>query len=83
MKLRIEEAAGRCGLRPETIERFISFSWVKPAHAEEMLLDEEDLSRCELIGLLQHELGVNDEAVPVILHLIDLSHCMRSRLRDQ
>lgn len=80
MKLVIREAARSCGLEPEVIERFIDFTWVRPADAEERLLDEEDLSRCTLIWHLQNDLGVNDEAVPVILHLIDLLHGMRSRM---
>jgi chaperone modulatory protein CbpM len=36
-----------------------------------MIFDEEDLARIRLIYELQMDMGVNDEAIPVILHLVD------------
>ncbi len=74
MKIVITEAARRTGLEPELIERFILFTWVRPADHEQLLLDESDLARCLLIHELQEEFGVNDAAVPVILELVDQVH---------
>ena len=34
-------------------------------------VDEEDLARICLIKQIQEEFGVNDESIPIILHLID------------
>lgn len=42
-----------------------------PRTLQQPLLDEEDIARARLIWELQKEFGVNDEAVPIILHLID------------
>lgn len=67
----LKEAAVQCGLPPDIIIRFISFEWIVPADWQNQVLDEEDIARARLIWQLQQELGVNDEAVPIILHLID------------
>ncbi len=51
--------------------------WVSPAHPEEPRLDEEDLARVRLIVDLVENFGVNHEAVPVILHLLDQLYALR------
>ncbi len=82
MRLVITEAARSCGLEPEIIERFITFSWVRPASEDPLELDERDLARCLLIWQLQEEFGVNDQAVPVILELIDHVHRLQREIRS-
>jgi chaperone modulatory protein CbpM len=67
----LHEAADRCGVAPEVIVRFVSFHWVLPVDWQHEVLDEEDIARVRLICELQHEFGVNDEAIPIILRLID------------
>jgi chaperone modulatory protein CbpM len=47
----------------------------------EAWLDDEDLARAALIRELLDEMGVNDESVPIILHLIDQLHVLRRELR--
>jgi chaperone modulatory protein CbpM len=76
MKLRrkLTDAAECCGVQPEVIVRFIKYEWIAPVDAENEMLDEEDVARARLILQLQREFGVNDEAVPIILHLIDQLH---------
>jgi chaperone modulatory protein CbpM len=63
--------AYRCGLNQEDILQFISYEWVVPLDMENILFDEADIARIILISDLKEELGVNDEGVPIILHLID------------
>ena len=69
------EVAERSGLSPDLILRFISFEWIVPVEKSAELqcqtLDEEDLARILFIKELQREFGVNDEAIPIILHLVD------------
>jgi chaperone modulatory protein CbpM len=60
----------------ECIER----EWIIPCDTEEKLLDKEDIARILLIKDLKEEFGVNDESIPVILHLIDQIHWLKSRL---
>jgi len=60
----------------ECIER----EWIIPSDTEEKLLDKEDIARILLIKDLKEGFGVNDESIPVILHLIDQIHWLKSRL---
>ncbi|RZA07086.1 MAG: hypothetical protein EOP11_08655 [Proteobacteria bacterium] len=77
----IEEAAVVCGIGPDQLVRFISYSWVLPAEDNPPRLDEEDLARARLIHELQAEFGVNDAAVPIILQLIDQLHRLHHEAR--
>ena len=72
---KISEAAYRCNVATEDIVQFISHEWVQPHDFENLLLDEDDIARILLIVDLRNQMGVNDEGVPIILHLIDqLNH---------
>ncbi|MGZ3710364.1 MAG: chaperone modulator CbpM [Bdellovibrionota bacterium] len=76
----LTKAAEECGLSPDLMLRFISLSWVSPEDPEQSLLDEEDISRARLIAELQRDFGINDEAIPVILQLLDQLHLLHSEL---
>lgn len=60
----------------ECIER----EWIRPSDTEEKLLDQEDIARILLIKDLKEVFGVNDESIPIILHLIDQIHGFKSQL---
>ena len=68
---RLTEVENVCGVTRTTIIEFIRREWIVPAKAEPLELDDEDLARLRLIRELREDLGVNDEAIPVILHLLD------------
>jgi chaperone modulatory protein CbpM len=65
----------------ETVQAWIEAGWLAPRESGERRLSEVDLARAQLIGDLKHELGVNDEAVPIILDLIDQVHGLRRAVR--
>ena len=67
----LEEAVSNLGLSREIIIKFVTYKWIIPADQEHMVLDEEDIARINLIYELQHDFGVNDESIPIILLLID------------
>jgi hypothetical protein len=67
---KIGEAANTCGRDQEEILQFIDENWITPYDRIHLFLDEEDIERIKLITELQ-AMGANDEAVPIILHLID------------
>jgi chaperone modulatory protein CbpM len=46
------------------------------------MFSDVDLARAQLIRDLREDLGVNDEGVSVILHLLDQMHGLRSSMRD-
>lgn len=67
----LDEISEMCEIPTELIIHFIEEEWVNPIDYELKMLDEEDICRILLIRDLQKNFGVNDEAVPVILHLVD------------
>ena len=74
----LEELGARCGVEPARVKQFVLNARIQPAERERLTFDEEDLARVKLINDLQQILGINDEAVPVVLHLIDqLNHMHR------
>jgi chaperone modulatory protein CbpM len=76
-KLNLEEAARESRLEVRVLVTFIENEWLTPASRSPLELDEEDLCRANLIRELREDLGVNDEAVPIILRLIDRVHRLR------
>jgi chaperone modulatory protein CbpM len=74
----LEELVAQCGVEPARVRQFMLNAWIQPAEREQLAFDEEDLARVKLINDLQQILGIHDEAIPVILHLIDqLNHMHR------
>jgi chaperone modulatory protein CbpM len=65
------------------LEGWIEAGWVTPRqHPVGRDFSELDLARVQLICDLKDELGINDEAVPVILDLLDQIYGMRRALRE-
>jgi chaperone modulatory protein CbpM len=72
----------RARLEIETLEVWIREEWLIPQQDESgEKFTEADLARARLIRDLREDLGVNDEAVPVVLNLIDQIHGLRRTLR--
>jgi len=59
----------------------IEKKWIIPIDAEKIFLDKEDITRILLIRDLKNDFGVNDESIPIILHLIDQLHWTQSQLK--
>ena len=69
-------------LKAESLEAWIDAGWLAPRDdGEGGHFSEVDLARVQLIHDL-HDLGVNDDAIPVILDLVDQLHGLRRVLRD-
>jgi hypothetical protein len=49
----------------------IEREWIIPLDTNKKILDREDIGRMLLIKDLKEDFGVNDESIPIILHLID------------
>lgn len=67
--IKIEEVSKICGVPGEMILTFIQEEWVIPR--DEDAFDDEDVARIRLIQELREEFGVNNEAIPIILNLLD------------
>jgi len=62
---------------------WIEQSWVKPArHGDQFLFDEADAARARLIEELRRDLSIDDEAIPVVLGLLDQLHFMRRTMAE-
>jgi len=69
-------------LTVEHLRVWVSEGWVAPRMAgERRVYDEIDVARLRLVCQLKHELNVNDDALPVILRLLDQLHGLRRTLR--
>mgnify|MGYP005689361383 CR=1 FL=1 len=83
LRRNLDDVSKICGLETDTIIHFIQEEWVSPIDIELKMLDEEDICRILLIHDLQEKFGVNDEAIPIILHLVDqLNYIIHNSERD-
>ncbi len=69
-------------LRREDLHRWIGNAWVRPeSDSGDYMFHEIDVERVRLILQLRDELQVNEEALPVVLSLLDQLYDMRRRMR--
>lgn len=62
---------------------WIERNWVLPVVEEgRYLFDEADVARARLIAELHRDLEVNEEAMPVVLRLLDQVYSLRRALAD-
>ena len=74
------QASNITGLNSSKINAWIDMEWITPQSSG--LLDQEDVARLRLIHELQSNLGVNEEAIPLILHLLDQLCYVQNMLRN-
>jgi chaperone modulatory protein CbpM len=71
------------GLQRQDLERWISNEWVRPdGSTGNYLFREIDVARVRLIQELRDEMRVNEEALPVVLSLLDQLYDQRRRMRE-
>ena len=71
---------GRLDRRDLTV--WIERRWVRPRHeGGGYLFSDLDVARVTLICDMRHDMAIDDEAMPVILGLLDQVYGMRARLR--
>ena len=74
----IQEFLIRARLDRRSLETWIAVGWLIPPQADgEPTFSDVDLARAQLIRDLRDHLGVNDEGISVILHLLDQMHGVR------
>ena len=79
----VQEFLIRAHLEHHSLEAWISAGWLVPPQTEpELMFSDVDLARAQLIHDLREDFGVNDEAVSVILHLVDQMHGLRRMLEQ-
>jgi chaperone modulatory protein CbpM len=76
-----QEFLARARLDRRTLSVWIEEEWVIPARsADELAFTDMDVARAELIRDLKDKMGVNNEGLGVILHLLDQMHSLRRAL---
>ena len=70
------------GLEQRELTRWIENRWVLPDRRNDTwLFHEVDVARVELILEIRHEFAIDDEAVPLVLGLLDQIYDLRRQLR--
>jgi chaperone modulatory protein CbpM len=65
------------------IVAWIEQQWVLPVEEDEQwLFDEADVARINLIRELRRDMAVNEEAMPVVLRLLDQVYGLRHALAE-
>jgi chaperone modulatory protein CbpM len=83
MTMRTGEFLMRARLDTEVLDTWIEAGWLQPGGSQSSReFSDIDLARARLIGDLRRDLGVNDEAIPVVLDLIDQIHGLRRLVRE-
>lgn len=76
---KISEVSEITGLEETRIVSWIEREWISPPRED--LLDEEDIARIRLIEELLEDFGVNEDAIPLVLHLVDQLYCLHEEQR--
>ncbi len=70
------------GLSESDLRIWIEYGWIRPARApDDYVFSELDVARASLIADLRQRMGINDEAMPVVLDLMDQIYGLRRELR--
>lgn len=79
----IQQVVAEIEVSEGEVTRWIEQSWVLPVEEEgELLFDEVDRARIQLIVELRRDLEVNDEAIPVVLRLLDQVYGLRRTIDE-
>ena len=71
------------GLTARSLRLWVKLGWISPSHDQQGYVFEEiDIARIELIRQLKHDFLVTNDAVPIILSLVDQVHGLRHELRS-
>ena len=83
MLIGIEEVVAEIEVSSGDIIRWIEKRWILPTEEDgRFLFDEADRARTKLIAELHRDLGVGDEAMPLVLRLLDQVYTLRRALTE-
>jgi len=70
------------GLERRELVQWVENRWVMAErHDGDWLFRDVDVARVELIQEIRHEFAIDDEAVPLVLDLLDQVYSLRRQLR--
>jgi chaperone modulatory protein CbpM len=78
-----QEFLVRARLEHHSLQAWIAAGWLIPPQTDpELAFSDVDLARAQLIRDLRDDLGVNDEGISVVLHLLDQVHGLRRSMQE-
>ena len=79
----LQQVVAELEVSESEVTGWIKQSWVLPVEEDgELMFDEVDRARIQLIVELRRDLEVNDEAIPVVLRLLDQVYGLRRTLDE-
>jgi chaperone modulatory protein CbpM len=79
----VQEFLLRARVEQHALQAWIRAGWLIPPQTEpELAFSDVDLARAQLIRDLRDDLGVNDEGIEVVLHLLDQMHGLRATMHE-
>jgi chaperone modulatory protein CbpM len=79
----VQEFLVRARLDQRSLEGWIAAGWLIPPQTDpEPAFTDVDLARAQLIRDLRDDMGVNDEGISVVLHLLDQVHGLRRNMQQ-
>jgi chaperone modulatory protein CbpM len=73
----------RTRLERPVVESWVAAGWLVPPQTEpEPAFADIDVARARLINELRSDMGVNEEGVELVLHLLDQVHDLRRMLGE-
>jgi chaperone modulatory protein CbpM len=83
MNRTLHDVAAEIGVTVEDLSVWVERRWVLPTRCDDDLaFDEADRARIRMILDFHRDLAIDDEAMPVVLDLLDRLHAARAKLRD-
>lgn len=83
MLMAFEDVVSEIEVGAAELTIWIEQHWVLPVEEDgNFLFDSTDVARCRLIAELRRDMGVNEEAMPVVLRLLDQVYGLRRALAD-
>src|SRR3546814_18799299 len=83
MAVRFDEILVTLDIGASELSAWIEQHWVLPVEVEgDLVFDDTDVARVKLIAELRNDLGVNEDAIPVVLRLLDQVYGLRRALAD-
>lgn len=78
-----EDVLAELDIGASELHTWIEQNWVLPTRSEDsFVFDDADVARVRLIAELRSDMGVNDDAIPVVLRLLDQIYSLRRALSD-
>ncbi len=78
-----EQIVAEIEISPGELTAWIEQEWVLPVRqGETHVFNDADIARVRLICDLRRDMAVNDEAVPVVLQLLDQVYALRETLAE-